>query len=287
MESKNYDPIVEKILSDLRERFSDNIISVYGIGSYFDDELPSDWIKNDLDIVVIVKSFTNTPKYDWTNVRYEKKEIDDCGVWIGFHTLEGFNDKARFKNKSFSNYEWSLLDLKHPENSKLLYGQDIREQLPDTTKIKFNFDDILARSLYHLDKSLGEAISKNLEESMREFTKSVFKFGFYLCIYFDQDFFYTSIRRIAVKIEKLKDDKLINRNFLEMVKKSIIFRRTNHFNENFRNLRNSFIILAFFLLVKGKLHRKFNYGELIKYLKESFGGFRYLIQMAENIEKKL
>ena len=77
--------ILEEILDDLQKRFSDNIISIFGIGSYFDDSLPKDWIKNDLDIIVIVKSLETIPKPAWTDVRYEKKKIDDHEVWLGFN----------------------------------------------------------------------------------------------------------------------------------------------------------------------------------------------------------
>jgi len=38
---------------------------------------------------------------------------------------------------------------------------------------------------------------------MREFTKGVFKFGFYLCVYFDPQFRFTSIVKIAEKIKQL------------------------------------------------------------------------------------
>lgn len=34
------DVLVKSIITDLIAQYSDNIISVYGIGSYFDDSLP-------------------------------------------------------------------------------------------------------------------------------------------------------------------------------------------------------------------------------------------------------
>jgi len=50
---------------------------VFGIGSYFDENLPPNWIKNDVDLVVIVDSLEDIPKQDWTEVRYEKKQVGD------------------------------------------------------------------------------------------------------------------------------------------------------------------------------------------------------------------
>ena len=279
--------ILEEILDDLQKRFSANIISIFGIGSYFDDSLPKDWIKNDLDIIVIVKSLETIPKPDWTDVRYEKKEIDDHKVWLGFNTLEAYQDKQAFEIQSFSNYEWSLLDLKLPENSKLLYGQDIRDQLPDISEVIFDYDDILVRSLYHLDKSFKEAIvSKNMDALMQQFSKGVFKFGFYLCIYFDKSFRFTSIRAIANKIEQLNKQGIVNEKTLEYVKDSIFFRRTRYFTKEYIQLRNSFILHIFSFIGKGKLHRKMKFEELVTFLENTFGGLLHLIEFVKNIKKK-
>jgi len=279
--------ILENILDDLQKRFSDNIISIFGIGSYFDDSLPKDWIKNDLDIIVIVKSLESVPKPDWTDVRYEKKDLEKREVWLAFNTIEAYKNKATFEKQSFSNYEWSLLDLKLPENSKLLYGQDIRDQLPEIKDIQFDYDNILARPLYHLDKSFKEAIAlKDLDESMREFTKGVFKFGFYLCIYLDKSFRFTSIRAIANKIEELSKENRVEKEMLDFIKEAIFFRRTNKFTQKFTTLRNSFILRIFSLIGKGKLHRRMNFNELIQYLETQFRGLTYMIQFAKRVKDR-
>ena len=189
--------------------------------------------------------------------------------------------------QSFSNYEWSLLDLKLPENSKLLYGQDIRDQLPDIAHVEFDFDNILARSLYHLDKSLKEEIvSKNLDRSMKDFTKGVFKFGFYLCIYFDKTFRLTSIRAIANKIEELTKQGKLDEKMLEAIKDSIFFRRTSMFTKDYRKLKDTFILQIFSLVGKGQLHKKMNFDELIQFLKDWFRGLRYLVDFAKKLKKQ-
>ena len=278
--------ILKKILDDLEDRFSDNIISVYGIGSYFDDSLPSDWIKKDLDIIVIVQSLEAIPKPDWTEIRYERKKVEDYEVWIAFNTLEAYQNKKTFENQSFSNYEWSLLDLKLPENSIHLYGLDIRGKLPDIAHTNFDYDDILARSFYHFDNSFKVAIeSNNTMESMREFTKGVFKFGFYICIYFDNSFRYTSIRRIAHNIEKLNRNNIFDDLIIESLKQSILFRRTNNIPEDYIKLRNKLILYIFALIGKGELHRKMNFKELKCYLENTFRGLKYLVKFAQKLKK--
>ena len=54
---KTKDSIVTNIINYLEGRFKDDIISMYGIGSYFDKTLPSDWKITDIDVIVIVNSF--------------------------------------------------------------------------------------------------------------------------------------------------------------------------------------------------------------------------------------
>lgn len=152
------DPLLYKIKNDLLEKYLDDLVSIYGIGSYFDENLPSDWMKNDIDIIVILKSLEKTQKLDWTNFRYGKKIINDHLLWQGFYTLNLFKNKAEFEDYSWSNYEWSLISLRNLENSKLIYGKDIRDQLPDHTEFEFNYDDILSRSFYYFEKSIKNKI---------------------------------------------------------------------------------------------------------------------------------
>lgn len=281
--SKN--PLLYKIKNDLQEKYSEDLISIYGIGSYFDENLPSDWMENDIDIIVILKSLERAPKLDWTNFRYEVKKINDHLLWQGFYTLELYRNKAEFENYSWSNYKWSLISMKYSENSKLIYGKDIMDQLPDHTKFEFNYDDILSRSFYYLEKSLKNEIElKNTQKSMRNFTKSVFKFAFYVCVYFDKDFHLTSIRKITNKIESLYKKGILDGEILDFLKECIYFRRKNRFETGFSKLRYKFILYLFSLISKGNLHRKMDYDELVAFLRDSFKGFPYLIQIAKKIK---
>ena len=47
------DVIISNIINYLEDNFKDNIISVFGIGSYFDKALPSDWNITDIDVIVM------------------------------------------------------------------------------------------------------------------------------------------------------------------------------------------------------------------------------------------
>ena len=285
-EIKTKDSIISNIINYLKDSFKDNIISVYGIGSYFDESLPSDWKNNDVDVIVIVNSFDKIPKLDWTEVRYETKNIENLDVWLGYITLQGLKNKEVFAYEAFANYEWSILDLKCQENSQLLYGKDIRNQLPKVSDLRFNFDDIFSRSLYHLDKSLKESKSfENALVSKREFTKAVFKFGFYLCLFFDKSYYLTSVLNISIHIDNLRLDDKVRKNTLHFMNESIIFRRNDKFSTNFKNLRKNFILFIFSLLRSGTLHRKLEYQELVNYFEEKFNGLPYLTRYIKTAKK--
>ena len=276
-----HDPLIKNVLTDLTSRFSKHIVSVFGIGSYFNDDLPSNWIKNDVDLVVIVDSLEIVPKQEWTNVRYEKKRIDGKEIWMGFNTLEGFKNRDQFRKESFANYEWSLLDLKLPENSILLYGRNLRDQLPEVSNLQFDYSDVLIRSLYHLNKSFNDNSSL---KSMRDFTKGVFKFSFYLCIYFDSQFRLTSIVKIIEKIRLLVSHKEIHSDINSYLEEAVIFRVTSQFKIEFASLRDDFVKFVVSLLISGTLHKQMERAALIKFFSESFGGFGHLIRFVRSIE---
>lgn len=284
---RSREKILELIINDLKKDQGNNILSIFGIGSYFDSNLPSDWIQNDIDIIVIVNSLNIIPKQDWTEVRFEKRKIEEIDVWIGFNTIEGLQDKNRFQIESFANYEWSLIDLKSPKNSKLLYGKNIRDQLPNIEEIEFDYDDILIRSFYHLEKSLKETRdSRDASKSFTEFTKAVFKFGFYLCTFLDNHYRLTSITATGKKLENFIITKKIETNVLDFFMEAINFRRKSQFGKDFKILRTNFIIYITTLFIKGNLHRKMSFEELKAFLGSKFNKFPLLIDFLNNVRKK-
>ena len=283
---KPKDSIISKIISYLEDSFKESIISVFGIGSCFDKTLPSDWKITDIDVIVIVNSFDKIPKPEWTEVRYETKNVENFNVWLGYNTLQGLIEKEIFVHQSFANYEWSLLDLKCQENSQLLYGRDIRNQLPKLSDLKYDFDDIFVRGLYHLDKSLKE--SKSCQKSLnseREFTKAVFKFGFYLCKFFDNNYYLTSVLNISKHIEYLHIEDKLKKNFLHFMNESINFRRTNKFSTDFKILLKNYIFFILYLLRNGYLHRKLEFQDLVNFLEKWFNGLPYIIKYIKTAKK--
>ncbi|MHA1319690.1 MAG: hypothetical protein ACTSQ1_07715 [Promethearchaeota archaeon] len=284
---KEVDNITSNIIRYLQINLKDEIISIYGIGSYFDKNLPSSWRNTDIDVIVIVSTLENITKLDWTDVRYEVRKFDNHSVWIGYNTIQGLKTKKIFVQESFANYEWSLMDLKFKENSHLLYGKDIREQIPDPFSLIFDYNDILARCLYHLDKSLKESkIQENSGQAMTEFTKAVFKFGFYMCLYFSERYFLTSVHSVSLQLNKLLLDKDIKNSVLNFMSESIIYRRTNKFSKKFELLRKNYVLFTLSLLRSGILHRKYEFQELLIFLKNKFNGMPYLIsylKKAKNI----
>lgn len=83
-----------------------------------------------------------------------------------------------------------------------MFGEDIRNELPDISNLLFDYDDILARGLYHIEKSLKE---KDREKAMGDLTKAIFKFSFFICIYFSESFQYTSVIEIEKKLRDIID----------------------------------------------------------------------------------
>jgi len=89
------DPLINSIVSDLLNRYSDNIIAIYGIGSYFEASLPPNWVKNDLDIIVFVKSL---------ELIYAKT-IDKADFWI--KRIQYENEFIKSKEKNFPNFHFT------------------------------------------------------------------------------------------------------------------------------------------------------------------------------------
>jgi len=265
--------IIYKVLSQLRADLGDNLISIYGIGSYFDTTLPSGWLKNDVDIISMVKSIKNIPKEYW-ETRFRTRKIHGYEVFFGYNTVLAYHDKNYFHEISGANYEWSLIEIKHPENSILLHGIDIRDQLPDTANISFDFDDLLARGLYHIEKSFQ---SGTKYEAKKEFSKAIFKTAFYFCLFFDNSFRSTSITMIKEKLKKISSQ---NKNLIKVMtflEEAILYRINGKYSSNVEEIREEFLLWLVSLLEKGMLHRVMSNDLLIRYMSKNFGGFPKII----------
>jgi len=145
----------------------------------------------------------------------------------------------------------------------------------------------LARALYHLEICLKQLTSrKNKDTAMKEFTKAVFKFNFYICIFYDSSFRFTSKHSIERKIFELVESKEFDELGYYFLTESIRFRKKQEFHEPFKDLLRRFIEYIFNLLGNGKLHKVMKYQELKKYLGTTFRGLPYLIKVLE-IAKQL
>ncbi len=150
----------------------------------------------------------------------------------------------------------------------------------------------MARALYHLDKCLNQLTSRKEKDkdkakvtAMKEFTKAVFKYSFYICIFYDSTFHFTSNHNIERKIFELVESKKFDELGLYFLTESIHFRKEQEFNEPFKHLLRKFTEYIFNLLGNGKLHRPMKYQELRKYLEKIFRGLPYLIRVLDNAKQ--
>ena len=271
--------ITYSIVQDLVERFSKNIISIYGIGSFFDRKLPGDWIKNDIDMLCIVKDMEKIPKtQDWSDVRKLDYDKDPYTANVFFNSLEGLKHKEIYEKESWANYKWALLDFKIPVNSVVLYGKHLFDELPEIDSISFDYEDLLRHAFYSLNLCFK---LKNKEASMKRFTKGVFKFGFLICVYFDESFRYTSIFDIASKISELEKEGKIGTFFYETILACVKYRRGIPFSEEFSSLRKEFVIYCFFLLFDENLWKKYDWKEIIEFCNTTYKGLDSLEDMAK------
>ena len=119
-----------------------------------------------------------------------------------------------------------------------------------------------------------------------EFTKAVFKFSFYICVYRDKAFRSTSISTIRSKmIELEKADKNIDFGY-QFLEEAIYFRSKHKMHGKFNKVLFGYIEYLFNLIGTGKLHKIMKYHELKKFLKNTFNGLTNLIEILELAKDK-
>ena len=112
--------LVEHIIDKLSQDHSDNLIAIFGIGSYFDKNLPDTWIKNDIDLILVVKSIENIPKEIWKE-RFYPEKILGFDVFSGYNTLEMYQDQEKFKKDSLFHLPTEISLLSTPMYQNLSY----------------------------------------------------------------------------------------------------------------------------------------------------------------------
>ena len=113
---------------------------------------------------------------------------------------------------------------------------------------------------------------------MKECSKGIFKLGFYFCIYFDPKFRSNTIMGIGRKLQQLSANRKFIKKMVGFYEEAIIFRITDQYKTEFKELRSDLSTYIFSLLDQGVLHKKMDYKEIISYLADIFSGFPYLIQ---------
>ncbi len=263
---------VEEIITVLQKKHTTNLIAVYGIGSYFDSFLSENFVKNDIDLIAIVQSAENLPKFIVKNVR--EKEI-----FVGYNTIKSYQNKKVFEKQSGANYEWSLICIKHSENSILLYGTDIREQLPDTENLKFDYDNILIRGFYHLEKSYKNGLTGIAQG---EYSKALLKFGYYLCIFHEPSFRLVSLSVVIKKLENFYKKRSIETQFYGYFEKAVNYRQTGKYDSDFSMLRKKTTYYMISMLKKGIVHKQMSYDKIMLFFSKFFGGLPFLTVFVRN-----
>jgi len=205
-----------------------------------------------------------------------KKSYSTANVF--FNSLEGLKHKQVYEKESWANYKWALLDFKVPQNSVILYGRPLFDELPELELVSYDYEDILRHAFYNLNTSFK---LENVEASMNRFTKGVFKFAFLLCVYFDELFKDTSIVDITSNISELVKDEKIDPYLYETILSCVKYRRGIQFSEEFSSLRKKFIVYCIFLLVDGKLWKKYEWKEIIQFCHTTYKGLHSLGDIAK------
>ncbi len=76
---------------------------------------------------------------------------------------------------------------------------------------------------------------------MKEYSKAVFKTGFYLCIFLDETYRTTSILEIGNNLKRLSESNDFLEKMIEFFEEAIIYRIMGQFKTEFKKLRHEFI----------------------------------------------
>lgn len=152
-----------------------------------------------------------------------------------------------------------------------------------------DYEDILQRALYHLDMSF-----RRFENPEMSFSKSVFKFGFFLNIIYDKTLFSTSIFDIEKNLKKLlNQDKIKDKKkkaiskFKRFISASIKFRISGNFNNKFKRLRFEYAVYILSSLYTRNFYKKMDLSEIEMFLENSYEGLHYLLMILSKVKNKL
>lgn len=260
----------ENIINYLQNKYGEDIVAIYGIGSFF---LDTEKTKSDADVIVILKDTSKCPRKDYTTALFEERKEGDISFTFLYGTLEDYMDRNAFLKVSFADWSWAVRSLKF--GSKFIFGNDIRKKLPTP---EYDYGSIFLRSAYHLNKGYtkySDAIA---------FTKAVFKFGFFLAIayYPDENVFdRNGILRI---LKKCVEEGNISEKVIEYYEKAIKIRNGEDIG-NITLLRREFVITFISETIRVT---DYSLDEIISMLENGFGnsGFHRLIALIDTLRKE-
>lgn len=245
---------------------------------------------SDVDVIIIVDSLEDDylkglKSQEFSDAFFEEREFSGLPVSLNYNLKDALFDEKLFTSTTNSNYNWNIITLKH--NSEFLYGIDIRDALPEVEYSEEDYDDLLGRGMYHLDKSFKlEEKNNDVKKAKMQFSKSILKFSYYICATNDRNFKKTSVSEINGKIMKLKEDNIASKRVVRFLREMFNFRKNGEFDEEFKKLRYKYVLEILGLLKAGALHKKMGYNEFLKFLDKTFNGLMFLKNRIKQIKVK-
>ena len=215
--------IIEYIRSSLLTKYPNKVTQIYGIGSFFFSSLP---VKTPIDVVVLLSDTTDVPRKDYTTALFE--DIDWQGLKLRFMyaTLSTYLHRNEFEQSSFSNYVWSIRAMKH--QSELLYGQDIRDRLPELHYTSADYEKICLNAMYHLEGS----VTRYNQPDPQRLWKGLIKIAFFISVVEEPDSNYHSVESLIVKMQEYADQSIIQTDFINILTDAYQKRLNNTFPTN-------------------------------------------------------
>jgi hypothetical protein len=241
MESQQLSDLETTIINFLLFKFEDTkIMSVYGIGSEFDGSIKR---TSNVDIIVLLRNIEDAPSVEWTTSRFENVTIDNKTVTFLYATFPHYLDPSIFDTISFANWEWAVRSLKF--GSVLLYGEDIRDQLPTPS---YNIVQIFKRCMYYLEPTpewkfeRAKKEGKIIDEEMR-FSKAVLKYGFFIVASLCPDENIFKINDVLNKLRELAECYYIDPIFVKFYENALKYRNYEQY-VSYNQCRKEFMICS-------------------------------------------
>lgn len=231
----SYDAWGKHAVQYVQSRYGTHIVAIYGIGSAFLSQFPI--LKTPIDICVLLDDLQCIPRQDGRLKIFEDETYNDLQYRYSYATLADYQNKDRFEAVSLGNHTWSIRALR--ASGVLLYGTDIRHQLPEAAYTPSDYEDIFRRAAYHLEGSMRY----NRPDPVR-LSKGIFKLGFLLITMQDPDDDIHRIEEIYKRLLEYASHGVIRQDTAEAFKLALRIRMTptitipNYIEERKRIIKN-------------------------------------------------